>query len=92
MRLASLYPIRATLRHRTLVELAKESGAGIVSPQYSTVRAAEVAAAHKAGLTVVPWTANEPSEWDKLIEAEVDGIISDDPAALIAYLKGKGLR
>ena len=92
MRLSALYPIRATLRHRTLVELAKESGAGIVSPQYSTVRAAEVAAAHKAGLTVVPWTANEPSEWDKLIEAEVDGIISDDPAALIAYLKGKGLR
>lgn len=92
MRLSALYPIQASLRHRTLVDLAKEAGAGIVSPQFATVRKEEVAAAHRAGLTVVAWTANEPAVWDKLIEAEVDGIISDDPAALIAYLKGKGLR
>lgn len=92
MRLSALYPISPALPHRTLVELAKEAGAGIVSPHFSTVRAEEVAAAHKAGLVVVPWTANTPADWDKLIAAEVDAIISDDPAALIAYLKGKGLR
>jgi glycerophosphoryl diester phosphodiesterase len=92
MRLSALYPISMTMPHRTLVDLAKEAGAGIVSPQFTTVRREEVVAAHKAGLVVVPWTANEPAVWDALIAAEVDAIISDDPAALIAYLKGKGLR
>ena len=92
MRLSALYPYGMTEPHRTPVDLARESGAGIVSPHFTTVRREEVAAAHKAGLAVVPWTANEPAVWDKLIAAEVDAIISDDPAALIAYLKGKGLR
>jgi len=41
---------------------------------------------------VVPWPANAPEDWDKLIAAKVDAIISDDPAALIAYLKQRGLR
>jgi hypothetical protein len=30
--------------------------------------------------------------WNRLIAARVDAIISDNPAALIAYLKGKGPR
>jgi glycerophosphoryl diester phosphodiesterase len=36
---------------------------------------------------VVPWTANTEQDWEKLIGAGVDAIISDDPAELIAYLK-----
>jgi glycerophosphoryl diester phosphodiesterase len=43
-------------------------------------------------LKVVPWTANTEADWDKLIAAKVDAIISDDPGSLIAYLKKKGLR
>ena len=92
MRLSALYPNSMKEPHRTLLDLAKESGAGIVSPHFTTVKAEEVAAAHKAGLVIVPWTANEPAQWDALIAAQVDAIISDDPAALIAYLKSKGLR
>lgn len=92
MRLSALYPNSMKEAHRTLVDLAKESGADIVSPHFSTVKPEEVAAAHKAGLVIVPWTANDPAQWDKLIAAQVDAIITDDPAALIAYLKSKGLR
>lgn len=92
IRLSALYPNNAKQPHRDLLAVAKEAGAGIVSPNIRTVKPEEVAAAHKAGLIVVPWTANEPAEWDKLIAAEVDAIITDDPAALIAYLKAKGLR
>lgn len=92
MRLSALYPFSMTLPHRSLVDVAKEAGAEIVSPHFTRVRHEEVAAAHKAGLMVVPWTGNEPAVWDDLIAAEVDAIISDDPAALIAYLKSKGLR
>ena len=52
----------------------------------------KVIAAHAKGLQVVPWTANTPVDWDKLIRAGVDAIISDDPSALIAHLKKQGLR
>jgi glycerophosphoryl diester phosphodiesterase len=51
----------------------------------------KVAAAHAAGIPVVPWTANRPTDWDKLVAAKVDAIISDDPAELLSYLKSKRL-
>jgi glycerophosphoryl diester phosphodiesterase len=41
---------------------------------------------------VIPWTANTPADWDQLVAAKVDAIITDDPAALIAYLKQRKLR
>lgn len=71
---------------------AEAGGAGIVSPQFRLVTPEKVRAAHAAGIQVIPWTADKPDDWDKLIEAQVDAIITDDPAALIAYLKQKGLR
>jgi glycerophosphoryl diester phosphodiesterase len=92
MRLSALYPVSMGALPRTLLETAHAAGATIVSPHYTTVKAEEVAAAHKAGLQVVPWTANDAKTWDKLIAAHVDAIITDDPAELIAYLKSKGLR
>ncbi len=77
---------------RDFVSIAQEAGAAIVSPHYRLVTPEKVRAAHAAGLQVVPWTANTPADWDKLIAAQVDAIITDDPAELIAYLKSKGLR
>jgi glycerophosphoryl diester phosphodiesterase len=77
---------------RDFVTIAKEANAGIISPHYGLVTPEKVAAAHKAGLQVVVWTANTPDVWDQLIAAKVDAIISDDPGELIRYLKSKGLR
>ena len=77
---------------RDFVSIAKEADATIVSPQFRLITPEKVTAAHAAGLQVVPWTANKPADWDKLVAAQVDAIISDDPAELIAYLKSKGLR
>ena len=75
---------------RDFVSACKEAGdAQIVSPHWSLVTPENVAAAHAAGIQVVPWTANQPEQWEKLALAKVDAIISDDPAALIAWLKGK---
>jgi glycerophosphoryl diester phosphodiesterase len=76
---------------RDFVSIAHEAAADIVSPYYKLVTAEKVSAAHDAGLQVVPWTVNAPGDWDNLIEAKVDAIISDDPAALIAHLKKQGL-
>jgi glycerophosphoryl diester phosphodiesterase len=72
---------------RDFVEIGKEAGAQIVSPEFHLVTPEQVTKAHAAGLEVLPWTANTPEDWAKLAAAKVDGIISDDPAALIAWLK-----
>ena len=76
----------------SFVDVARRAGATIVSPRKDLVTRAKVKAAHAAGLQVVAWTANTRQEWDALVGAGVDAIISDDPAALIAYLKSKKLR
>lgn len=66
--------------------------ARIVSPHFRLVNGAKVARAQASGISVVAWTPNQPDEWDALIEAGVHGIITDDPAALLAHLHQKGLR
>jgi glycerophosphoryl diester phosphodiesterase len=78
---------------RDFALIAAEAGnAEIVSPIYRLVTPAKVESAHHAGIQVVPWTPNTPADWHDLIAAKVDAIITDDPAALIAYLKKEGLR
>lgn len=74
------------------VAVARSAGAGIIAPEKGLVTPSRVVGAHQAKLQVIAWTANAPQEWDALVAAGVDGIISDDPAALIAYLKQKKLR
>lgn len=74
---------------KDFVEIGKESGAGIVSPAFKLVTPEQVKAAHAAGLKVLPWTPNRPDDWTKLVAAGVDGIITDDPAALIHWLESR---
>jgi glycerophosphoryl diester phosphodiesterase len=79
--------------HRPFAAIAAEAAnAEIVSPDFRLVTKEKVDAAHRAGVQVVAWTANTPHDWDRLIDAQVDAIITDDPAALIAYLKALKLR
>jgi glycerophosphoryl diester phosphodiesterase len=73
-------------RPRSFVEIGKEAEAQIVSPQFRLVTPEQVKAAHAAGFEVLPWTPNAPADWKRLVDAGVDGIITDDPAALIAFL------
>ena len=75
------------------VSISKQAGgAPIVAPHFTLVTPEKVRAAHAAGLEVVPWTPNEPPLWERLVAAGVDAIITDNPAALIAWLKEKGRR
>ena len=48
-----------------------------VGPNHLDVDAAFVAAAHRRGLWVHPWTVNDPAEMDRLIELGVDRIFTD---------------
>ncbi len=76
---------------RDLAAVAREAGADMVSPIAWLVTARKVRAAHGAGLPVIAWTANRPAQWSRLLRAGVDGIITDDPAALLQYLRKRGL-
>jgi glycerophosphoryl diester phosphodiesterase len=69
------------------VSLAGIAQAGIVVPEYHLVTREQVTAAHNAGLQVLTWTPNHPLDWKSLIAAGVDGLITDDPAALLAWLR-----
>ena len=88
IRLGALY----VGRPKSFVEIARRAGAGIVAPYHALASVRQVRAAHAAGLEVVAWTANRPRDWRRLIAAQVDAIITDDPGALVAYLKEMGLR
>ena len=50
-----------------------------------------VAEAHDAGLTVIPWTVDDPATMTSLMDAGVDGIITDYPDRLRALMAERGL-
>ena len=76
---------------KDFVSIGKKTGAQIISPDFHLVTPEKVAAAHAAGLQVIPWTADTPEEWQTLADAKVDAIISDDPEALVIWLREKKL-
>jgi glycerophosphoryl diester phosphodiesterase len=77
---------------RSFVDIARETGVRMVNPNFRLVTLEKVQEAHAAGIQVVPWTVDKPEDWDAVLAAGVDGIITNDPAGLIAHLKAKGRR
>lgn len=75
-----------------IVPALKAAGTDIWSPNYKWITPEAVKEAQAAGIQVAPWTVNNPAEWDMLIAAGVDAIITDYPADLVKYLKAKKLR
>jgi glycerophosphoryl diester phosphodiesterase len=69
----------------------KAAGGAIWSPYYGDVDRRAIAEAHQLGLPVVVWTVNRPEDMARLIDMQVDGIISDRPDLLRAQAAGKGL-
>jgi glycerophosphoryl diester phosphodiesterase len=47
---------------------------------------AAVAAAHRRGAPVLGWTANDPETVERLLAADVDAIVSDDPEVVVSVL------
>ena len=71
--------------------LAHAAGCAIWSPLARNVSAARIAETHALGMTVLPWTVNDPAEMRRLIDAGVDGIITDYPDRLRRVMAEKHL-
>lgn len=72
-----------------LVKLAKEFAVSAVSPNFRWLTIGDVDELHKLNVRVIPWTVNQPADWQRMLTIGVDGIITDRPKALLDYLKSK---
>jgi glycerophosphoryl diester phosphodiesterase len=72
-------------------ELATRSDAKVYCPSWHFVDAGQVRSAHAAGVRVLPWTANAAEEWEYLLSCGVDGITTDYPDQLAAFLRQAGV-
>jgi glycerophosphoryl diester phosphodiesterase len=62
------------------------AGAQNYCPDYRFVDAEIVKQVHAAGMRIIPYTVNQPNDWKRLIAWGVDGITTDYPDRLIAWL------
>lgn len=79
-----------TRDYRAIAEEA--GGVHYVAPEFRLITPGKVRQAHEAGMRVIPWTVNRSRDWQSMAAAGVDGIITDDPAALVSWLESRGLR
>ncbi len=75
----------------SLPRLVQTAGARFWSPAYADLTPGALAEAHALGLQVLPWTANEPAHLEALLDAGVDGIITDYPDRLREILRRRGV-
>ena len=62
----------------------------IYSCEYKLLTKEEVSLAHEYGMDVVPWTVNAKEDLERLIDWDVDGLITDFPDLLMKVAKAKG--
>ena len=85
-RLAILVSPRAPTR---ILERAAAVGAEAINPEVSLVTSDLVGAAHAEGLAVYPYTEDDPDRMKRLLDAGVDGIITNHPARLREILEAR---
>jgi glycerophosphoryl diester phosphodiesterase len=66
--------------------IASFGGQGLL-PKNTAVTKDLVTTLHDAGLSIMVWTVDEPEEWARLTGLGVDGIMSNNPAALWGWLQ-----
>jgi glycerophosphoryl diester phosphodiesterase len=72
-------------RRPDYVAPAKALGAHIQFINFRIIEKRDVDALHAAGLKVFSGTTSDPAVWKKLIEMNVDGILTDNPLDLRSF-------
>lgn len=80
--------------HPDVPSMVKAAGCDIWSPYFADISPALVKKSHELGLKVIPWTTNTEAEMTAVIEAGVDGLITDYPDRALPLLTrlGKTIR
>lgn len=73
------------------IETARSLGAVAINPSYRgfSLRKSVVAEIRDNDLGVFVWTVDEMNEWRELLDAQVDGIITNQPGRLQGFLAGR---
>jgi glycerophosphoryl diester phosphodiesterase len=69
-----------------IILLAKSLDVQIISPDYLLLTKENVHMMHTNGFEVLPWTVNDIKDLQKMIEYNVNGIISDYPTIMKDYI------
>ena len=67
------------------------AGGRIWSPNYQEMDSASVVEARALGLRVIPWTVNEPTAVERVLDLGLDGLITDFPDRVRAQMQRRGL-
>jgi len=67
---------------RNNIKLAKKLKAQVIQSHYHFTTKRSIEKSHKNNIKVYAWTVNEKEKIEKLIEKNVDGIITDDPGLI----------
>jgi glycerophosphoryl diester phosphodiesterase len=78
--------------HGGVPGMVRAAGCVAWSPNARDLDAAQLERARALGLKVVPWTVNDAQAMRRLIDAGVDGLISDRPDVLREVLVERGMR
>jgi glycerophosphoryl diester phosphodiesterase len=62
--------------------ITTEMGAQVVAPFHRLLNEAHAEACLEAGLEILPWTVNDPDDWERLIDLGVRSLITDYPRKL----------
>jgi glycerophosphoryl diester phosphodiesterase len=72
-------------------DLIRQAGATIYCPHVEFLDEVQMKQIHREGLRVIPWTVNDPLDWQKLLDWGVDGITTDFPDQLAELLSARGI-
>ena len=75
----------------SLPRLVKAAGCAAWSPFWRNLTAESVAEARSLGLAVIPWTVNEASDIEGMLDLGVDGLITDYPDRARAVFARRGV-
>jgi glycerophosphoryl diester phosphodiesterase len=67
------------------VALVESAGADSYYPDFNFLDLRQLEQCRKAGIRVVPWTVNDPQDWNRLKEWGVDGITTDYPERCLTF-------